>query len=190
MGALKLKGPALGVFNIYKAAGLDPAFAKQHSLVINSAIRSGLAVCGSLGLGVATNHPNKLPNDLDFVTDDLCRAQDFFNRLEVYLLEKSTFYRKLVNVRTKFCPKFTTTHFRFYSPFWLPICVFVLDKDQLALKSFFRNGVRYQDYRQVYKAAEELTTRDNKVRTAPIGTDELGTASFAYNKPDEADVPF
>ena len=163
---MKNRGASLAIERIYNDKGLDGSFARKNSLVINEAIRFGLSLCGSVGCAVATGCPQKEAGDLDFVTDSNSQAVAFIARLESYLSSKKVHYQKLVNHKTKFVPKFCVSHYRLKVSFWMEICVFVIDSKQLKVDSFFRDGVRVQNYRQMYDAAEELTKRDNKVRVS------------------------
>lgn len=161
---MKIKGPSLAIKRIYERADFDAEFAVKNSWVINCAVKHRLALCGSVGVGVATNHPTRKPSDIDFVTDNPEDARACILAIEDFLSTKSVHYRKLVNHRTKFCPKFTQSHYRIICPFWMEICIFVLDSDQIKLDFFYRDGVKVQNYRQMYDAAKQLEETDGKKR--------------------------
>lgn len=178
---MKNKGASLAIERIYDESEFDGSFARKNSLVINKAIKFGLSLCGSVGCAVAVGRPEKEAGDLDFVTDSEDQAVEFIASLESFLLGKRVHYQKLVNHKTKFVPKYCVSHYRFRVPFWMEICVFVLDSKQLKVDSFFRDGVRVQNYRQMYDAAKLMTKRDNKAR---VSIDKM-----ILEEGDDEDIP-
>lgn len=144
---------------IYEQFGHE--WVKQNGFVFDTARKCELTLAGSIGLAVARKKAIRPPGDIDFVCASNEEAMHFINKLQGFLLKRSVYWRILVNSRTAFCPKGCTAHFRFVSPFWLPICVMVIGEVRHWRVS---GGNLIQNFDDVVQAAKDLDERDGKGR--------------------------
>lgn len=134
----------------------------KNSLVLKIAQQSGISLGGSIAMAITRKKAIKIPGDLDFFTDDVTKAEDFINRITRFLNNrKNTYYNIRINNETTHCLEGVKRHYRIVVPFWLPICVMVLDKP---IRQFFwyRQPVQYFD--DVVEAAKKVTLIDGKER--------------------------
>jgi hypothetical protein len=164
MSKFKLNNHARIVFDLFDSNGLDASWIHKSAWLIERGIKGGLCLCGSAGMGVATNNPYKVPSDLDFVTDDHAKALRFIVDIQHFAAYRSMYMRIMANHNTKFCPDGVSSHYRIESPLWIPVCIFVLKHP---VDYFYRGRLRVQNYKQMYRAAEGLTDKDGKPRVPP-----------------------
>jgi hypothetical protein len=143
---------------------LGVAFNKRHSWIFTTAKRKGVALCGGCAAAVSLGNADYAPKDIDFVaTKD--SALEFLDAINGLLIGKSVHYRVYANVGNSFVPSTALAHYRITSPFWLPICLFVLS-DETFRAYRIKGGHMLQIYSDIKAAAEELTEIDNKPRLA------------------------
>lgn len=144
---------------IYAPAGNE--WVNRNGFVFYAAKQSDLSIAGSIAISLGRKKSIKIPGDIDFVCDNNQAALEFVDRLQNKLLSMSVYWRVQFNSKTEFCPDGCSVHIRFTAPFWLPICVMVVEK-----VNFWRTngGNQIQSFNDVIKAAKELDERDGKGR--------------------------
>lgn len=123
----------------------------------------GLALAGSVAASVAYGTATKPPKDVDFVTDSLHAALAFIQTLQVRLATNSIHWKISVNSHNDHTPPGCITHFRFWCPFWLPICVMVIPSENF--KCWYSvGGQPIQIFSKVKEAGDACGERDGKKR--------------------------
>jgi hypothetical protein len=134
----------------------------KNSLILKIAQQSGISLGGSIAMAITRKKAIKIPGDLDFFTDDQSKAEDFVNRITRFLNNrKNTYYNMRINNETAHCLEGVKRHYRIVVPFWLPICVIVLDKP---IRQFFWHRQPVQYFDDVVEAAKKTTAIDGKER--------------------------
>jgi hypothetical protein len=134
----------------------------KNSLVLKIAQQSGVALGGSIAMAITRKKAIKIPGDLDLFTDDQSKAEDFVNRITRFLNNrKNTYYNMRINNETAHCLEGVKRHYRIVVPFWLPICVMVLDKP---IRQFFWHRQPVQYFDDVVEAAKKTTAIDGRER--------------------------
>lgn len=145
---------------IYGSVGNE--WIRKNSLVLKIAQQSGVALGGSIAMAITRKKAIKIPGDLNFFTDDQRKAEDFVNRITRFLNNrKNTYYNMRINNETAHCLEGVKRHYRIVVPFWLPICVMVLDKP---IRQFFWHRQPVQYFDDVVEAAKKTTATDGKER--------------------------
>ena len=131
----------------------------HHKIVIDQSRCNKLAICGSFGRYIYKNK-TEIPNDLDFVTDNLDDALNYVSFLQKYAMGKKYSYGKILfQNNTKFCLTGVKHHLRFESSFWKPICIFVLEEE---LKYWFKWGLKLQYMEDNQKYKKKIDEKRNK----------------------------
>jgi len=151
---------------IYKPVG-ETDWVKQNSFIFTMASINNLAIAGSIAIAVARKKAVKIPGDIDFVCDSVEQAKKFISSVENKLWDYSCYYRVLTNHKTKFCPPGCSVHFRIITPFWMPICVMVIDPAMFQWWLFCK-CYNVQNFNKVVQAAKDLDARDGKKRMEAI----------------------
>lgn len=145
---------------LYSSMGNE--WVKKNSFVLNTAKLAGVALGGSIAMAITRKKVVKEPGDMDFFTDDIKKAEDFVKRITKFLDNRdNTYYNIRVNNKTSHCLEGVKRHYRIVVPFWLPICVMVLDKP---IRQFYWNKTPVQYFDDVVKAAKKATLIDGKER--------------------------
>jgi hypothetical protein len=144
---------------IYKEVGND--WIDKNYFVIMNAHKYNISLCGSIGASIATKKPNKIPGDIDFVTSNIDDALEFSSFLYKKLSQYRLFYKVLHNSKTTFCPEHCNYHIRINCMYWLPICIFVIDK---CSSWKFKNKYPIQKPREIQKHADNLNEKTDKKR--------------------------
>lgn len=132
----------------------------------------GLALAGSVAASVAYGTATKPPKDVDFVTDSLHAALAFLHTLQVRLASHSIHWKIGVNSHNDHTPPGCITHFRFWCPFWLPICVMVIPAEDF--KCWYSvGGQPIQIFGKVKAAGDACGEKDGKVRIWNCLTDAV-----------------
>ena len=139
-------------------------FLKRHEWLLATARSCEVAICGGCAAAIVKGRNDYAPADLDLVTTK-ANALRFLDQINHFLIEKQVHYRVYVNSRNDFVPKPALAHFRVQTPFWSPVCLFVLPHDGF---QFYRipGGHLLQLTRHVHEAANQLTETDEKPRLA------------------------
>ncbi len=146
--------------NLYKDVGNN--WVVKNSLVLNIARQSGVAIGGSIAMAITRKKAVKEPGDIDLFTDSQVKAEDFIKRLTSYLNGRpNTYYDMRINNRTEHCLEGVVRHYRVKVPFWLPICVMVLEKP---IRTFYWNKMPVQFFDDVVSAAKKASDIDGKTR--------------------------
>lgn len=146
--------------NLYEPVGNQ--WVTQNSLVLNIARQSGIAIGGSIAMAITRKKVVKEPGDLDFFTSDMKKAEDFVKRITDWLNNRpNTYYNIRINNETTHCLEGVIRHYRLVVPFWLPICVMVLEKP---IRQFWWNKQPVQFFDDVVQAAKQTTAIDGKER--------------------------
>ncbi len=143
---------------------LGADFVQKHEWLLGMTHTCGVAICGGCAAAIVKEKTDYVPADLDLIaTKDSALA--FIRIVTDFLLEKQVHFRIYANSRNDFVPKPAVAHFRIQTPFWVPICIFVLPYDKFRT---YRIPGKFllQLSTDVQKAAEELTKVDEKPRIA------------------------
>ena len=151
--------------SLYAEAGNE--WVGKNSFPLTYAHMDYVALCGSIGKAVCLGrtYNDRQPNDMDFVAKSLDDAMAFHNRICKRLSEYSIYFKVTHNSKTDFCLSGCTYHIRIFSPFWLPICIFVVPNAKFWN---FNNRFLVQDIDQIIKSQNEL----GKVRNNLLTVDE------------------
>lgn len=170
------------ITELYEAHGLDSSWVKKNAIVIQMSQVHGLAIAGSLAMGImCPNQIKKEPGDLDFVCDTIDQANSFIAKLNIFLSSKQVFYQIRCNNNNKFTAPGATIHFRYFCPFWKEICVMVIPK----VNYFYWNGLKIQLYGDVKSSMKEIEEKSPKGRIILMEDDEPAVD----NPRDKADTP-
>lgn len=147
---------------VYAPSG-DLAWIEKNRFIFEEAKVFGLAVAGSIGLGLGKKTSSRPPGDIDLVCPSFSDAQAFIASLERKLTEYSVHWRVGVNHRNPHVPVGAITHFRFTTAMWLPVCIFVvpIEKFRFWLTPV---GLRVQLFDIAQKAQIDLQQIDGKAR--------------------------
>jgi len=156
------------LFSLYEPVG--NAWVEKNSFVFHEAKQCGIALAGSIGAAVASKKARKIPGDIDFVSPDLMSAMRFHTRLQDKLFRYPVYWQTQINHRTNFCPDNVDVHIRLHAPFWLPICIFVLQEGKFR-QWFTKEAQPIQFFGDVRQAAEEMEARDGKIREVGVPND-------------------
>lgn len=166
----------------------DRRWIENNRFVLEQARIFGLAVAGSLGIGLGKKGFQKKPGDLDFVCPSFSDAQAFIAALERKLTEYQVHWRVGVNHMNEHCPPGAITHFRFTTAMWMPICIMVVPIENFRFW-LAPGGLRVQLFNIARSAQEATQAIDGKIReemplevdkavvthvAGPLGPDELG----------------
>jgi len=155
---------------IYSPQG-DVSWVKRNSFIFTQAAVNDLAIAGSIAIAIARKKSIRQPGDIDFVCDSIERARSFIKAVEDKLLDYSCYYKVMTNHKTSFCPPSCSAHFRIITPFWMPICVMVIDPSML--RWWIHCGsYNVQDFNSVIDAAKALDERDNRGRGVELEGDK------------------
>lgn len=136
---------------------------KGNRFVFEQAKINGLALAGSIAIALAKKRSSKLPSDIDFVCASAAEAMAFIQALEFKLMGYKSHWRVYVNHNNEYCPPGCSTHFRFQSAMWLPICIMVIPHERFKFW-FCEGGARVQIFELVKKAGEDIGVIDGKDR--------------------------
>lgn len=165
----------------------DRKWIENNRFVLEQARVFGLAVAGSLGIGLGKRGFVRKPGDLDFVCPSFSDAQAFIAALERKLTEYNAHWRVGVNHQNEHCPPGAITHFRFTTAMWMPICVMVVPVENFRFW-LAPGGLRVQLFNIARSAQEATQAIDGKEReevppevdkaavthvTGPLGPGEL-----------------
>jgi len=143
---------------------LGTDFVRRHDWLLNMARDCEVAICGGCAAAISKDRGDYVPADLDLVATkgSALRLVDNINH---FLLSKQVHFRIYANSRNSFVPQPAIAHFRIQSPFWAPICLFVLPDDKFR---FYRikGGHLLQLPSDVKQAADAITETDQKPRLA------------------------
>jgi len=153
---------------IEKISGLYSEFGctewvKRNSYVLTAAASSGLAIAGSLAIAICRTKASKVPADLDFVCSSKQDAKEFIDRLESKLEQGKCYWSIRTNFGTKFCPPGSLIHYRIETPFWMPVCVMVINPESFGCWDYCQY-YHVQHFGDVVRAAKALDERDKKGR--------------------------
>lgn len=141
---------------------MDTKWIDRCAGVFYYAFRHNLAICGNIGLALGHKNPYKVPSDIDFVTDSTDSAMRFAQRLTLCAIRYPTFIKSTISTNPRFVAPGAILHIRIESPFWLPVCVFVINGP---LRIWYaRIGLRVQKYDDIVSAAREIQKKDGKHR--------------------------
>jgi hypothetical protein len=167
-----------------------PNWVRKNELVLNYARKSNLVVGGSIAMAITRKKVVKIPGDLDFFTNDNEDAMYFLTAMMYYLHKKpGSHYRIFVNNQTKFTLPGVISHYRLEGPpYWLPICVMVIEKP---IRYFAWHGLRVQFFDDVVAAAKDVTKRDGKERVdvEPIVWKDAHKKTITMDFADDFDFP-
>ena len=155
-----LKNSLLSKLNsVYQ--GVGNKWVMKNSFVLTYAHMDNVALCGSVGKSVCMGRPyNDIePNDIDFVTKSLQDALGFHNRICKRLSQYAMYYKVYHNSKTEFCQSGCEYHIRILSPFWMPICIFVVPNAEFWV---FNNKFYIQNIDQIIKAQNEINNIKSK----------------------------
>lgn len=143
---------------------LGADFVRKHDWLLQAARLNEVALCGGCAAAISKGRSDYIPADLDFVTTK-ANALRLLDQINHFLIERSIHYRVYVNSHNDFVPEPAVAHFRVQTPFWLPVCLFVVPHDQFR---FYRieKGHLLQLPQDVKQAADHMTERDEKPRLA------------------------
>lgn len=145
--------------NIYSE--FDNSWCQKNSLVLYLARKNKLAIGGSIGIAISRKKAHKMPGDFDFFTSSYKDAWTFVSMLLDYLSRKSGTYGDIkFQNETKFTLKGVKNYFRITIPFWLPICVMVLEEP---VRKFYWETIAVQYFDDIVVAAKTTTEIDKKV---------------------------
>jgi hypothetical protein len=138
-------------------------FYERHKSLFHLAFRNEIALCGSVAACLISGDTEHTPKDIDLVCGCPDAAANFIWDLTHGLMKHNCHFRIYSNSQNRFCPKDTVGHFRITCSFWLPVCLFVLERDKYA---FYRikGGAIIQRPSDVKAKADELTKVDGKAR--------------------------
>jgi hypothetical protein len=135
--------------------------------LIRKASRLGIALGGSTGLHLGYLQANKIPGDLDFVTEDHAAAWDLLRDYYMSVTGYAHHGKMYIQNRTAWCPEMTTAHYHVESTIHLPFCIMILKHG--TLNSWYDEaGICLQWSQDIFDAADKLTKRDNKPRSEPF----------------------
>lgn len=138
----------------------DNLWCARNALILHFAKRNKLAIGGSIGIAISRQKAHKIPGDLDLFTDSYDDAWSFISMLSNYLSKRTGTYGDIkFQNETKFTLKGVKNYFRIIVPFWLPICVMVLDKP---VRKFYWKTLAVQYFDDIADAAKTTTEIDNK----------------------------
>ena len=140
-----------------------PNWVRKNEILLNYARKSNLVVGGSIAMAITRKKCVKIPGDLDFFTNSHDDVIKFLEAIMKYLHKKpGSHYRIFANNQTKFTLPGVLSHYRLEGPpYWLPICVMVLEQP---IRFFAWHGLRVQFFDDVVAAAKDVTKRDGKER--------------------------
>jgi hypothetical protein len=143
---------------------LGEEFVKKHQWLLELTKTCGVAVCGGCGAAIAKNDTAYQPPDLDLVSTQEGAIQ-LLSSINRFLIGRSTHFRVYANTNNEYVPAPAIGHFRITSSFWVPICIFILPPEMFR---YYRisEGYMIQLSRDIKQAADDLTEKDGKSRTA------------------------
>lgn len=143
---------------------LGDSFLRRHDWLLDAAKSCEVAICGGVAAAICKERSDYVPADLDLVSTK-ANALRFLDQVNHFLLEREVHYRVYVNSRNVYVPAPATNHFRIQTPFWLPVCLFVLPHDGFRYYRI-QGGHLLQWAEDVKAAADGLTQTDAKPRLA------------------------
>jgi len=155
----------------------------KQRLVLRLAKKHGLALGGSVGLAMATKNPQKLPKDLDFVTDSYATAIDFAGEICKSIWGGGMYaggMKIYQQFSTDWVPSPAMSHIRINIPFLLPICIFVLRPNTLNV--WYYKGYKIQDYKDITKAKEIVESRRGQIEFVDSGETDVSGQIEIVNK--------
>jgi hypothetical protein len=157
--------------------------------IIASASYSAIAVCGSVGRAFVYGQYDKLPDDLDFVTDSEESAFDFISTIFVRF-SKYLYHSKIyVQHGTDWCPEGTIMHIKIIISLGINICIMVLDKEHKYNFFYTKEGICVQHHLDMKKAGEDMSKRDGKTRQYFDGQEySLAEEKFLEHEKEDYDA--
>lgn len=171
------------ISHVFAGAG-DSRWTENNRFVFEQAKAFGLAVAGSIAIGLGKKQSNRAPGDLDFVCPSFSDAQLFIAALERKLSEGSSHWRVGVNHRNEHCPPGAITHFRVTTALWMPICIMVIPVENFRFW-LAPGGLRVQLFDLAATRQKETQAIDNKIRET-VSNDEVDPFAFLH---EEEELP-
>lgn len=135
----------------------------KYRKTFDLAQQNNLAVCGSVGIALSRKKASKLPNDIDFVTNDYTNAINFVADLSKIVWGGGMYRGKMTiqqQYMTDWVPSKAIAHIRVKMQFFIPICIFVRRK--VDFRTWYCGGHMVQDYRDITSSKEEVEGRRRK----------------------------
>lgn len=175
----KLIDGLIKLYGVFDEKCPNHDWVERNSLILNYAKNAELVLGGSIAMAITRKKAAKIPGDFDFFTNSNQSAMNFITSIMNYLHgKKGSYYRIYVNNETKFTLEGVKSHYRIVGPpYWLPICVMVLEKP---IRKFYWNSLPVQFFDDVVNAAKKTTEKDGKERVdvQKIDYDNFDNESF------------